>query len=210
MWRKIAIILPAFVLAFGILFTSVLRTASVKYDFGSTTHVSDGAVLGDSDVNIEYNLAYHGRVLPDHPLWPVKALRDRIWLIITTNPTRKAELKLLFADKRVSASKVLFEKDKPELGFSTLEKAEKYLAEASELEKENREKGLETTEFLMRLSYAALKHYQITEEILAIAPEDAKPKIIEVQKYAKDTYNAAKSGLGEEGVAACENPFDWD
>lgn len=209
MLRRLAIISATLVFALGILFTSVLRTASVKYEFSAPAS-GDTSVLGEEIVQIDYHLPYPGRVLPDHPLWALKALRDRVWLAITTNPSRRAELKLLFADKRVSMSKILFEKGKPELGFSTLTKAEKYLEQAIIQERENKGREIDTSEFLILLAKASLKHFQVMEEIMAIAPDDAKPGIIETQDYAKRAYEDAKNGLLEEGLQVPENPFDWN
>jgi hypothetical protein len=208
MFRRFTIISATLIFAFGILFTSILRTASVKYEF--SVPAVGGAVLGEETIQIDYFLAYPGRILPDSFLWPLKALRDRIWLAITTNSSRRAELRLLFADKRVAMSKILFEKGKPEVGFSTLTKAEKYLEQAVIQEKENREKGVDTSEFLTRLAKASLKHVQVMEEILAIAPEDAKPGIIATEDYAKRAYEDAKNGLLEAGLSVPENPFDWN
>jgi hypothetical protein len=211
MWRKITIAIAAFIFAVGILITSILRTAAVRYDFADAGDSKDQQnVLGESDVHIEYNFAYHGRVLPDHPLWPVKALRDKVWLIITTNDSRKAELLLLFADKRASSALVLFERGKYELGYETLTKAEKYLEAASNNEEENRKKGINTSEFLVRLEMASLKHYQNTEKMLEMAPEDAKPGIVQVQHYSKSVYEKARDALMEKGRKPPENPFEWN
>lgn len=208
MWRKIAIILPVSFFAFAVLFTSILRTATPKFAFSMPANGE--AVLGAQDLKIDYDLAYPGRVLPDHPLWPVKALRDRIWLTITTNSSRKAELKLLFADKRLASSKILFEKDKPEIAFSTLTKAEKYLEQALNQEKENREKGVDTSDFLRILSYASLKHRIMIDEILLMAPEDARPGISETQSYSKSVYEQTMHALNERGMPVPENPFDGE
>lgn len=207
MWRKLLIAFTGLVFAFGILFTSILRTAAVKYDF--TAPISSQEVLGDKDVDIEYNLAFPGKVLPDSPLWPVKALRDKIWLLVTTNDSRKAEIKLLFADKRLGAAKTLFDNGNAEVGYSTLTKAEKYLSEASQLEKEIRTKGEDTTEFLRRLSYASLKHYQVIQQIKEIAPQDAIPGIVETAKQSKMVYQDAESELQKSDIPVPVNPFEW-
>jgi hypothetical protein len=211
MWRKIAVVLTVLIFAFGVLFTSILRTASVKYEFNgiSSGKAQDSSVLGQSDIHIDYFLAYPGKVLPDSVLWPIKALRDKVWLMLTTNPSRKAELKLLFADKRLGSAKVLFEKDKSEIAFSTLTKAEKYLEKAVATEVENRKKGIDTSEFLERLANASLKHFEVMEEIIAIAPEDAKPKVNEAQNYAKMVYERSRDALMEIGRTPPENPFEW-
>ena len=210
MFRKLAIILPVVIFAIGILFTSVLRTAEVKYEFSDTLSKSDNSpqILGAENIDIPYNLAYPGKVLPDSPLWSLKAFRDKIWLAITTNPGRKADLKLLFADKRIGMSKILFEKEKYEEGFSVLTKAEKYLEEALYQEEENREMGIDTSELLRRCNYASLKHQQTIEEILLLAPEDAKPSIIETKRYSKEVYEKTKQALQEKGLEAPKNPFN--
>jgi len=209
MWRKFAVVVPILIFAVGVLFTSVFRTASVKYEFDSTIPTKAPLVLGENEQNIDYFLPYPGRVLPDSPAWPLKAMRDRIWLWVTANPTRRAELNLLFADKRLGSAKILFEKNKPEVGLSALTKAEKYLASASNQEIENRKKGSDTTEFLGRLANSSMKHYQVMEEIYKIAPEEAKPTVVQFQDYPKRVYEVARNALLEKAVIPPENPFDW-
>ena len=213
MLRKLTLVFAVLLFAVGILFTSVLLTAAVKYEFAEspkTSNVDASSVLGEEDINIDYNLAYPGKVLPDSPFWPLKALRDRVWLWLTTNSSRKAELKLLFADKRISMSKILFERGKPEIGYSTLTKAEKYLKEAGSSEMENRKKGIDTSEFLERLAKASLKHAQVIDEILEIAPEDARPNIITTKDYPKKVFEESRNALLEKGMEPPENPFDWN
>ena len=209
MFRKISVYSGLLIIAFGILLVSILRTASVKYDFTSET-VEKVQVLGDTNITkVNYDLPYQGRIMPDSPLWPLKALRDKIWLFITTNSSRRAELDLLFADKRLASAKILFEKDKPELAFTTLSKAEKYLEEAMLQENENRKKGMDTSQFLERLALASLKHFEVMEGIMTIAPEDAKPKIVEAQSYAKKVFESSRDALNEKGITPPENPFAW-
>jgi hypothetical protein len=207
MYRRILIVAPTLFFAFAILFTSIFRTASVKYVFSQETEIQEVRQESES-VEIDYVLPYPGRITPDSPLWPIKAFRDRLWLMLTSNPERKAELKLLFADKRLAMSKALFERDKSEIAFSTLTKAEKYLEEACAIEEESRQKGVDTSEFLITLSKASLKHRQIIDEILMIAPEDARPGIGRVQDYPKEAYNKTRNALQGKGLPIIENPFE--
>lgn len=209
MWRKFAVVMPILIFAVGVLFTSVFRTASVKYEFDSATQSQASLVLGEEDIDIDYSLPFPGRVLPDNPFWPLKALRDRVWLWVTTNPSRRAELYLLFADKRLGGAKILFEKGKPEIGLSTLTKAEKYLASATSQEIDNRKTGIDTTEFLGRLANASLKHYQVMQEIYDMAPEEAKPTVVQFQDFSKRSFEEARNALLERGINPPENPFDW-
>lgn len=208
---RIGAILATLFLAFGILFTSVFRTASVKYVFSQSP--SDDVVAVESKeepIFIDYDLAYPGSILPDHPLWSIKVLRDRVWLLLTTNVTKKAELKLLFADKRLGASKTLFEKDKPELAYTTLTKAEKYLEESMESEMEARGDGRDTYELLKSLANAALKHREVIDQILTLAPEDAKPGILKTRDYSTNVYKSARDALQDGGMEAPESPFEMN
>lgn len=187
---------------------SAFRTASTKYQFNPMLP-SVAGVSGEKELKIDYILPYPGKVLPDSPLWPLKALRDKLWLFVNADPTREAELSLLFADKRLGSAKILFDNGKAEVGVSTLTKAEKYLEEASALEKKNRKNGIDTTDFLTKMANASLKHFELIEYVLSKAPDDARPSILQTQVYPKNIYENARNGLLEKGKIPPENPFSW-
>lgn len=209
MFRKILLGIATGLFAFGILSVSVFKSASVRYVFSETSTPASQA-SDSAKVNIEYNFPYPGRILPDNPLWPLKALRDKIWLALTTNRGKKAELNLLFADKRLSSAKILFERQKSELAFSTLTKAEKYLEEASFKEEESRNAGADTSEFLFKLAIASLKHREEIGKMLEIAPEDAKPNMIQVENYSRNVYKTSRDALNSLGKTSPKSPFDED
>ena len=142
-------------------------------------------------------------------LWPLKAVRDRLWLLLTPAPERKSELNLLFADKRLVMARMLFEKDKPEIAYSTLTKAEKYLEASYDLEMQARERGVDTKELMERISKASLKHIEEMEDMQQIAPDDAEPKIIEIKEdYAENVYEKTRDAMFEHGLTPPENPFN--
>ncbi len=207
MYKRLTISLLMFGFAGLILLISVFRTASVKYEFS-------GVVLGMNNderhnMNVKYDLPFPGKVLPDSPFWPVKALRDRMWLATTTNDTREAELLLLLADKRIAASNTFFQNAKPELGYETLLKAEHYLKLASVKMRENADQGLDQREFVKHLALASLKHREIIElHILPLAPEDALPKILETLDTTKKTYEEALHLMNQYNLVIPENPFN--
>lgn len=205
MWKKVLIVIFTLFFAFIILLASIFRSASVKYELNSNSKPSFVA----SKTYVNYDLASPGKVLPDSKLWPLKALRDRIWLLMTTNPSRKAELLLLLADKRLGASKILFEKGEVNIGLSTLTKAEKYLEESKKKEEENRKKGIDTSEFLQRIALASLKHYEIMESLYEVAPDEARPLIVVSETYAKKTFEEARNAILDKGITPPENPFKW-
>src|SRR3989344_3654978 len=91
--------------------------------------VLTGKILAQS---VDYYLPYPG-ILPDHPLYWLKMVRDRVGLVLTTAETAKAEKLLLYADKRLGAAWALIDGNKVPLGVSTLTKAEKYLEQAAQV-----------------------------------------------------------------------------
>src|SRR5690606_7708840 len=80
---------------------------------------------------IVYTLPYPG-ILPDNPLYVLKATRDRIVSFFIADPVKKAEFDLLQADKRVQAGFFLLHKEDPDipLAISTISKGQNYLHEA--------------------------------------------------------------------------------
>ncbi len=197
-----------FIFSLGILFTSVLRTAAVKYE---TNGVRSGEVLADSDYKIDYSLAYPGKILPDNFFWPLKALRDKVWLLITTDDLKKVELRILFADKRVGGAEILVNAGKNEVALSTLTKAEKYLEEASLTEESLRLTGKAYSgDLLLRLANASLKHYQILKELEDKVPDDMSVIVISSEQIPIKSYEKARNALLEKGITPPINPFVWE
>lgn len=207
--RKYLLGTLTFVIAFAILSISVLRSASPRYAFSTPTPPAE--TLGEKEeITINYDLPYPGEILPDSTLWPLKALRDRLWHLFTFDSSKEAELSLLCADKRLVMSKILFERGKMEIAYSTLTKSEKYLEEAIINERISRQKGENTTELLGKIANSSLKHRQVIDEILSLAPEDARPEIIKVQDYSKNVYSEASDALINKGIDAPKNPFSGE
>lgn len=205
--RKYLYGIPFFVLAFAILSISVLQSAAVSYVFATPT--PSAKVLAAKIPEINYPMPFEGDVLPDSPLWIVKATRDRIWYLFTFSHLKKAELALLFSDKRLLFSKNLFENKKPDIALTTLSKGEKYLEIAFSEEELARGDGVDTSSFLSTLTTASLKHRQIIEEsILPLSPEDARPEIVKLEDYSKNSYKSSRDVLNSKGIPAPINPFD--
>jgi hypothetical protein len=205
MFKKLLVMVVPLLFAFFVLILSVVRMSQNVYAFQGPRNVLGVATMSGQE--IPYYFGYTGRILPDSTFWPVKALRDRVWLWATVNPEKKAELLLLFADKRLVASKMLFEQNKCEIAFTTLTKAEKYLDEAHLVTVANRQKGIDTLPFEQVLVLASLKHIEVIEEMLPSVPEDAQPKIIKILDYPKGVYQETSNNLLGKGVLPLTNPF---
>jgi hypothetical protein len=208
MFKKILLVCGIFAFAFAILSVSILESSSVSYKF--TSQVPGSSVLEKDVQEIDYQFPNPGEILPDNPLWVLKAARDRIWYIITPSPLKKAELALLFSDKRLVASQILFENKKPNIAISTLTKGEKYLQLAVTEEVLARSEGYDTSAFLNKLALASLKHGEVIENLLPLVPEDGKPLVIETENYSRDSYKVARGGLYSKGLPAPIDPFGGD
>ncbi len=74
---------------------------------------------------IDYHFPFPG-ILPDHPFYPLKILRDEIYDFFLTDQLKKAEFKLLTADKRFYMAVMLKEKNKKQLALTTVKQALNY------------------------------------------------------------------------------------
>ncbi len=206
MLGRIATTAALLTLAIAVLLASVVKASAIEYNF--TQKPSPAPTTNIPSVGIVYNVAYPGIVLPDNPLWPLKVLRDRIWLSFTFNPIKKSELYLLLADKRLASAQILYKKGKSELATSVLTKAEKYLEASVDEEKIAKDQGLDTSNLLHKLSLCSLKHREVIDQLVLYAPEDAKPRIVETGNYSKRAFDEVKVRLSQIGVAAPKNPFN--
>jgi len=204
--KKIIATAVIFFVAFMVLLISIFDSSAITYTISPGTPT----ILDSGSERINYTLPYMGRVLPDSPIWGLKALRDRVWFEITTSHLRKAELALLFADKRLAMAEELFKRGEGDVAISTYSKAEKYLPIAVEQEKIARAQGMDTSAFLTRLATAALKHKEISDNLIQLAPENGKPLIDQMESYSKNTYYAAKDALSSKALPVPKNPFGWE
>lgn len=207
MSQKHLLSFSVFILAVIILAVTVIRSSSVPTVYATQIPLKSEEI--DSTVSeIDYVFPYQGKILPDSPLWVFKAIRDRILFIFTLNPLKKAELALLYSDKRLILSKTMFENNKPDLGLMTLSKGEKYLEIAMENEVRAREAKIDTTNFLIKLSNASLKHREVIENMMRMIPEDGKPAVVKDEDYGKNAYKFGRDLLNSKGIVPPKNPFD--
>ncbi|MBM3209243.1 hypothetical protein FJZ40_03040 [Candidatus Shapirobacteria bacterium] len=164
---RVFLVLLALLALFAI-FPSVNSTlaASRTLNFGvaPVSGTPSPAATPSPEPVVDYPLVYPG-ILPDHFLYPLKMVRDRVWLILTAGPLRKAEVMLLFADKRLGAAKALIEGGQAQLGVSTLTKAEKYLEQAIAKLEEAKKARADVSGQKERFVRALAKHEEVLLEL---------------------------------------------
>lgn len=138
---------------------------------------------------IKYDLAFPG-ILPDHPLYKLKVLRNRISLILISNPLKKIEFHLLQADKGLLAAAMLVDKNNIDLAGQTALKAEHNMTLISNLLGSSSYKQLNISDeqnkiLLEKLKTASLKHQEVLNSLLKRVSEDQQKTLETVIGFSK-------------------------
>jgi len=200
---KLTSTLGAFVIAFLILFVSLFHAASIQYASGIQTAELKNRAEG---IDVVYGLPYPGNIGPQSPLWPVKAMRDRVVLSMKVSDMSRAEELLLLSNKRLVSGHHLWELEDESAALSVFSKAEMYLSEATEI-LEDSEPSDDYLELATDISHASLKHRQILEQVLAESSDTLRPHVTEIMNASKLVYTKTHALLTSEGRVAPLNPF---
>lgn len=198
MFKKILIISSVLFFAFSVLFLSLFNVSKTNIVRAKTplkfTVVPSPKPTASPVPEIKYYLPYPG-ILPDHPLYTLKMIRDRIWLWLTANSLKRVEVLLLFSDKRLGAAKVLIEGNKANLGVSTLEKGEKYLeAAVTQLEK-SKQSGKDIKQMTEQLRTAAQKHEEVILKLIETLGPESKAILEGILIYPRGVLERLKNLL---------------
>ena len=202
--RKAIFVIAALIFGFGVLATSVYQTSTKAVSNNLETESLEFEVAEEAteeadeeaEKTVDYALVWPG-ILPDHFLYPVKMLRDRIWLFLTTDSLKKAELLLKYADKRIWAAQMLVEKEKADLGVTTATKAEKYLERAVNQAKVAQEEEKDVTAFWEKLSLASQKHEEVLLAMQKTTGDSLKGALEGLLDYPQKALEEAKGRLSE-------------
>jgi hypothetical protein len=127
-----------------------------------------------------YELPYPG-ILPDNPLYILKASRDRGLEMMTREPMKKAELYLLLSDKRVRMAQLLNTKGKTNLAVSTISKAEKYFLKIPQLLRDSKTQGVKpSSEFVEKLMMSNAKHREVVQQLMKNASKEDRAEYQQV------------------------------
>lgn len=118
------------------------------------------SLAATNSVTSSYELPYPG-ILPDHPLYPLKVIRDKVYDFFLADPLKKAEFKLLMSDKRIYMSIMLKERGKTSLSYQTISKASKYFEESVMYLYKARNEGRNINELKEKLVNASNKYQEI-------------------------------------------------
>lgn len=141
--------------------------------------------------DVAYELPYPG-ILPDHPLYPIKIVRDRIVEFATRDYMKKAQLYVNYADKRIAMAQALAKKGKTRQAVSTLSKAEKYALKIPPLLETSKKQGVSPeSDFVLKIKLSNEKHRQVIEQMIAELPHGELDALMQVA----DLNEEVKKGL---------------
>lgn len=137
---------------------------------------------------IDYKLTWPG-ILPDHPLYKLKVLKDKITAKLITNKVKKIEYDLLMADKTIYASKLLIQKGNISLAKETALKGEHYYTTlVSDYKWAYWYKEKIPQELDKRIIVAALKHQEIFADIAKDLKGEDKKTFENTIYFSKKNY----------------------
>jgi hypothetical protein len=148
------------IILFAVFFALMILIVTPSFAQSNSSATDSSQMSASMAAKTDYSLAYPG-ILPDNPLYFLKAARDKLVSFLISDDQKKEEFNLLTSDKRVNASYILATKGEAALSVTTLSKSNNYLEDAvSNLmaaRKEGKDMGADT----VNLRNAILKHIEI-------------------------------------------------
>jgi len=125
----------------------------------------------------DYALPYPG-ILPDHPLFFLKQLRDAIYEALIVDPIRKAEFYILQSDKRLNMGVFLQDKGKTALASVSISETSSFMEKAVRGLTAWKSGGRTVPIYVVdRITAATAKHKEVLEELLVSAEGEQKAVI---------------------------------
>lgn len=148
----------------GFIALVLLIVSLSRSTFAQTPAATDSA---ENKIVAEYVLPYPG-ILPDHPLFTLKALRDWIFERLITDPMRKSEFYILQSDKRLAMASAFMDQAKHEEAADSVTESKEFMRKAIDAVKGVRAGGAEIPGHILdRLERSVLKHIFLIEEFSA-------------------------------------------
>jgi len=142
--------------------------------------------------DVQYDLPYTG-ILPDNPLYFLKAVRDNVLNMLITEPLKKADFDLLMANKRLGGAQALLAKDKDDLAITTLSKSGNYFDQAIQQATIAKRRGENANDIISRLITASLKHQQVIFQMIQQADGNSKGTLQASLNRMEELQNSVES-----------------
>lgn len=151
----------------------LVGTGTVRITTAPVFAQSQGVMMAEEDLveatdstmmnkdTVEYSLPYPG-ILPDHPLYFLKRLRDTIIERLVVDPERKVMFYVLQSDKQLNSALFLREKSKHELARDAVVRSAEYMQRATDAMSQMKSSGKPApASVIEQITKSMEKHEQI-------------------------------------------------
>lgn len=143
----------------------------------TATNSSADAQEEVTETKAEYTLPYPG-ILPDHPLYFLKKLRDQIMERLIADPIRKMEFYMLQADKSINTGVFLAAKQNESLTAEAVLRGKAFVSQAIESASALKAEGKEVPPYLIeRFGNALAKYQEVLGQLISTATETQKANL---------------------------------
>lgn len=133
--------------------------------------------------SVIYALPYPG-ILADHPLYFLKALRDRIMERLIADPARKIEFYILQGDKSLNSAVFLGAKGKDAFAQQAIIGSEEHMEKALTTAKAIKVRGGEVPGYVIEhLTNSLRKHEEVLTELVSTAGERQKSNLTKAMEF---------------------------
>lgn len=147
---------------------------TVKTGEAVQNEASDKESTGSAMQKSVYILPYPG-ILPDHPLFFLKKLRDSVIEMLIADQVRKSEFYLLQADKHLNAGIFLYEKGNKDLAIKTITLSSDFMKRSVDGLQSIKAGGREIPASVVeKLEQSTGKHIEVLTEMAGSSDASAK------------------------------------
>lgn len=183
------IIIPM-ILLFSVLLSNLPFVATAQEQNITTPTPTQESTKSAQFVN--YDLAFPG-MLPDHPLYKIKVLKNKITARFISDPEKKIEFYLRETDKGILASAILVDKRKIDLAGETAMKAEhNFTLLVTEVYKSRKKID---KKLVSKLEKAALKHQEVLQSLIKRVAKDEQKDFQAVLGFSKTNIDELHKAL---------------
>lgn len=145
------------------------------------------AMIKETEASVaeEYILPYPG-ILPDHPLYILKKLRDRIMEKLIADPVRKMEFYTLQADKYIQMGVFLAAKNNESLVVPTMTSGEGFMQTAVDKATSLKQEGRDVPPYIVeKFTKALIKHNAVVSDLMSQTTEEKKTQFDGIQNQIR-------------------------
>lgn len=177
-----------FILSMLVLFLFVVGVSFVAHFVVRAQEVEGARILSS-----EYTLPYAG-IGPDNPLYPLKEMRDSLWVFFTRDHNKKAELLLLMSDKKIVMAQNLARMEKWDMVVESLRDSESDIKLLiTSLDSAKKIGYSPTDDFVRQALQSSDAHLVIMKRIFKESDPRVRAELEEIMKDNVEHYNQLKN-----------------